>query len=252
LSKFVKKPKIIDSIEDKIGEREYNNKYQYRYGSTEYKFMIEFFTNNLKNTNIKNYNKFVHKDIQLKNIGLKNDKIKILDLQTIDINNHYSYFVGSKKYASPESILDDLYYPKSDIYSLGVCMFRYLTGEFPTDYGRFNNNAESLENLRNRILNNKKINNISKYPNIEYPKIIKDKHNKIIFDSCKKIPLAFRRTIRDCLNFDYSLRPSLPRIYTYLRFADTKIKKYEFETGLGIDNVVNIDILHRKPDDVPF
>lgn len=95
-----------------------------------------------------------HCDIKLSNIGRRKGEVKLLDFQTAVVGSRpitATHFCGTRRYAAPESILHNLYSTQSDVYSLGVCMYRYLTGRFPTDYGGFNDGRESLEHLRKRL-----------------------------------------------------------------------------------------------------
>lgn len=117
---------------------------------------------------------YLHRDIKLANIGkMYGAGIRILDLQSLILKEgekKQNYFCGSREYSHPEAILYYRYTTDSDFYSFGVCMYKYLTGEFPTDYGNLGGIRESLENLRARL------GNLS-------PK----EHNRIIDEACERL-----------------------------------------------------------------
>ena len=81
-------------------------------------------------------NGLVHRDIKPSNIFITLNQIsKIIDFGIAKMLNSKAVFtyssVGSPVYASPEQIQGENVTGKSDIYSLGVCLFYCLTGEHP-------------------------------------------------------------------------------------------------------------------------
>lgn len=80
---------------------------------------------------------YVHMDIKLENFLIKNDnRIILTDFGSAkEINNDdkklslINGFVGTLHYISPEIILG-YYSNKSDLWSIGVCMYLLLTGHF--------------------------------------------------------------------------------------------------------------------------
>ena len=81
-------------------------------------------------------NGLVHRDIKPSNIFITpNGVSKIIDFGIAKMLNSKTVFtyssVGSPVYASPEQIQGENVTGKSDIYSLGVCLFYCLTGEHP-------------------------------------------------------------------------------------------------------------------------
>ena len=81
-------------------------------------------------------NGLVHRDIKPSNIFITpNEVSKIIDFGIAKMLNSKAVFtyssVGSPVYASPEQIQGENVTGKSDIYSLGVCLFYCLTGEHP-------------------------------------------------------------------------------------------------------------------------
>lgn len=107
----------------------------------------------------------MHRDISLENIMLtKNDEIKITDFGISAYLNNQNYssnimvseqtIVGRNEYASPEIYnayliyirtgkkFDNIYNTKTDIYSLGVVMFKLMTFYFPSQLRQRNLNKE--------------------------------------------------------------------------------------------------------------
>ena len=83
------------------------------------------------------YQGVTHRDIKPANILLCGDSdIKISDFGAAVVNNQQSTQVsgvGSPAYMSPEQIKEQPLTHQTDIYSLGVTMYRLLTGKLPYD-----------------------------------------------------------------------------------------------------------------------
>ncbi|WP_373478798.1 serine/threonine-protein kinase [Geminocystis sp.] len=85
----------------------------------------------------------IHRDIKPSNIFLAKDSdsegiIKILDFGIAQIHNSdqgtlQKSFMGTPEYCSPEQMAEDELHPTSDIYSLGVLMYRMLTQKNPIE-----------------------------------------------------------------------------------------------------------------------
>lgn len=92
----------------------------------------------------------IHRDIKPANILMQsNGDIKISDFGAAllrDAEETQLTGVGSPAYMSPEQLREQPLTPQTDIYSLGVVMYRLLTGKFPF-------NAASKASLIYQILN---------------------------------------------------------------------------------------------------
>lgn len=78
----------------------------------------------------------LHRDIKMENVMLTRTlKVKLLDFglaKALDQNPHASAFiVGTPSYMSPEQVRGDFLDVRTDIFSLGVLMYRLFTGEPP-------------------------------------------------------------------------------------------------------------------------
>lgn len=104
-------------------------------------------------------NGLVHRDIKPSNIFITLNQVsKIIDFGIAKMLNSKAIFtyssVGSPVYASPEQIQGENVTGKSDIYSLGVCLFYCLTGEHPfTSSDILAKMFETPKNLRDFSLN---------------------------------------------------------------------------------------------------
>jgi PAS domain S-box-containing protein len=80
-------------------------------------------------------NNCVHGDIKLSNIVLRDGIAKLIDFSVCkptDDSGKRRTFCGTTQYVAPEVLLQNLYPGKSaDIWSLGVCLFVMLTGNYP-------------------------------------------------------------------------------------------------------------------------
>ena len=92
----------------------------------------------------------IHRDIKPANIMYTPEgEIKIADFgASLIVNMEQTQLagVGSPAYMSPEQVREDALTHQTDIYSLGVVMYKLLTGRFPFD-------AENTYALINKILN---------------------------------------------------------------------------------------------------
>jgi len=85
----------------------------------------------------------VHGDIKLNNAVITNDVAKLIDFNMskrcdeveIDVSTlRRTTFCGTSLYIAPEMVLNKDYEgQKADIWSLGVCLFVMVTGDYPFD-----------------------------------------------------------------------------------------------------------------------
>ena len=139
----------------------------------------------------------LHTDIKLENIGVHKEKIKILDLSTAITNKDEkrNYYSGQRAYSAPEVISRNEYSKKSDVYSLGVCMFRYLTGEFPNNFGDYRH--EDFISLKEELKKD----------------ATKNIYAKNLEEQCIKISdLSLRKIIYYCLLWDKKERINTYRL----------------------------------------
>ncbi len=80
-------------------------------------------------------NGIVHRDIKPSNIFItKNDICKIIDfgvVKMLDAETHETGAIGSPHYAAPEQLQAGKISGKSDVYSLGVCLYKMASGQYP-------------------------------------------------------------------------------------------------------------------------
>ncbi len=92
----------------------------------------------------------IHRDIKPANIMLcDNSEIKITDFGAallVDMEKTQLAGVGSPAYMSPEQVREETLTHQTDIYSLGVVLYRLLTGHLPYD-------AENAYTLIHKIMN---------------------------------------------------------------------------------------------------
>jgi serine/threonine-protein kinase len=83
------------------------------------------------------YHSIVHRDIKPENILItKTGRVKIVDFGLSVVEKTFSFLrsksrAGTPRYMSPEQIRGRRVDVRSDIYSLGVCMYEMFTGLFP-------------------------------------------------------------------------------------------------------------------------
>jgi eukaryotic-like serine/threonine-protein kinase len=97
----------------------------------------------------------IHRDIKPANIMYdEGGKIKITDFGAalmLNMEQTQVAGVGSPAYMSPEQVREDTLTHQADIYSLGIVMYKLLTGRFPFD-------AESTFALMHKIVNEEPLN----------------------------------------------------------------------------------------------
>jgi len=110
--------------------------------------VVQYMFNCCRALNYALFNGVIHRDIKPANLLLANpDVIKISDLGAairLDLE-HTQTTVGSPNYMSPEQVRGEPVSHHTDIYSLGVVMYRLLTGQSPY-------NAKDLAQLYQQIL----------------------------------------------------------------------------------------------------
>ncbi len=85
------------------------------------------------------YHSIVHRDIKPENILItKSGRVKIVDFGLSVEEKTFSFLrsksrAGTPRYMSPEQIRGKRIDERSDIYSLGVCMYEMFTGRLPYD-----------------------------------------------------------------------------------------------------------------------
>lgn len=82
------------------------------------------------------YNSICHRDLKLDNIifgSEKNNFINIIDfgLSRDTMEGDMKSYLGTPYYVAPEILKKKPYNKQCDIWSLGVCMFKIMTGEYP-------------------------------------------------------------------------------------------------------------------------
>jgi eukaryotic-like serine/threonine-protein kinase len=136
---------------------------------------------------------YLHLDVKASNIMIYRSRPVLVDLGTarkINAGNP-SDITGTDTYMSPEQCLRQRLTPASDVFALGVLLFRMLSGEFPFVQKR---GAKNFAQLRDQALSLRKIR--------------------------PGAPLALEKLIYQCLARDPSLRPSLeillPALHTFI------------------------------------
>jgi serine/threonine-protein kinase len=129
------------------------------------------------------YHTIVHRDIKPENIIItKNGRVKIVDFGLSVEEKAFSFLRsksrgGTPRYMSPEQIRGQRVDERSDIYSLGVCMYELFTGKFPYE-GKDRKEVMKMH--------------ISRKVNPEEPKIVNPKIppslNRIIMTAMEKDP----------------------------------------------------------------
>lgn len=130
---------------------------------------------------------YIHRDIKLENILLKDKKIKIVDYDFL-IRDDYSKVTDvscTLIYGSPEMISGKAINYKTDLWSLGVCLYIILTGEYPFD-------GETDDDIYEEIMTGK--------PDMEY------------------IPKIFKPIVKGLLKKDQNKRISLQEVIKLLPF----------------------------------
>ena len=96
------------------------------------------------------HNNVWHRDLKPDNIMIDEDlNVTLIDfgLSKLESKNRFKSLVGSPVYMAPE-ILKGKYSKKCDIWSLGVLMYRMISGWLPY-------NGDSMEEIQNKKLNSK-------------------------------------------------------------------------------------------------
>jgi serine/threonine-protein kinase len=125
---------------------------------------------------------YLHLDVKASNIMIVGNRPVLIDLGTARKINagKPSGITGTDTYMSPEQCLRERLTPASDVFALGVLLFRMLTGEFPFVQKR---GTKSFAQLREQPLSIRKIR--------------------------ARTPLAMENIVYQCLARDPNQRPTL-------------------------------------------
>jgi serine/threonine protein kinase len=79
---------------------------------------------------------YIHRDLKPANISLKNSTVKISSfgfakLASRDSSIKERFNLVNPLYRPPESLRDNTYSEKSDIWSIGIILYEMLTGDIP-------------------------------------------------------------------------------------------------------------------------
>lgn len=149
--------------------------------------VVEYMFKCCRALNYAQFNGVIHRDIKPANLLMANpDEIKIADLGAavrIDLEETQNS-VGSPNYMSPEQVRGDEITHLTDIYSLGVVMYRLLTGHSPYT-------PKNLAHLYQQILHEKPI------PPIQLRNDLPPQLERIVMIALQKKPADRFATWRD-------------------------------------------------------
>ncbi len=137
----------------------------------------------------------IHKDIKTSNFLLTPNTVKIIDFGIAQILDESSkmavseLLIGTPKYMSPEQILGEDIDQRTDIYSLGIVLYEFLTGKLPFNINTNSDLESQIKNLDTKPLSITEI-------NPKTPKAIEE----IIFKAIQKSPDDRFQTIEDFIN----------------------------------------------------
>jgi eukaryotic-like serine/threonine-protein kinase len=137
---------------------------------------------------------FLHLDVKASNIIICKDTPILIDLGTARkiSAGRPSSVTGTDTYMSPEQCLREKLSPASDVFSLGVLLFRMLSGEFPFVQKR---GAKNFPQLREPPASLRKIR--------------------------PGVSPALEQLVYQCLSYDAQMRPSienlLPALHTFIK-----------------------------------
>lgn len=142
-------PNIVQCMDHFSDEKRYyivmeyvdkGNLYDYvvKRGKLKEKLAKKFFTQIVSVIEYCHGNLIAHRDLKLENILLTaNNTIKIVDFglaNFIKVDTLHKTYCGSPHYSAPEILLHEEYNPMlSDIFSMGIILYVFLTGHFPWD-----------------------------------------------------------------------------------------------------------------------
>lgn len=174
----------------------------------------------LSGLNFLHENNIAHRDLKPSNIFINSNtgNIFIGDFGLAKISNENNKSViGTPEYMAPE-VYEESYDNRIDIYSFGMCLLEFMTGEIP--YSECNLAAQIWKKITNRIL----------------PDCISKVNNKIA-----------KELILKCINDKPNERPKIDDILTHTFFTDSSnddeiicknISLYKFE-DIKSEEIIN-------------
>ncbi|MBF0362217.1 MAG: protein kinase [Oligoflexia bacterium] len=175
--------------------------------------------------------KIIHRDLKPENIMITSEgRVKITDFgvsKNLESVGHTTtgIIIGSPAYISPEQIKGKDIGPESDLFTLGVILYRYSSGEFPFK-------GDTYSSLLNSILNNEVV-PISKLNPKVHPQLA-----KIIDKALKK---DREKRYRRSYEFRYDLMKYLDHIGA---INPTQILKLYFQQSPELDNFAEESLLN--------